>query len=195
MFSARQPCVLITGMSGTGKSTVLAELRLRGFLVHDMDEQNRSYVDDQGHQRWNVAELVKAIEENRNVPFFISECSEDQASIRPLLTHVVLLSLPIESLIKRIASRTSHDFEKSPAELAAILVEVERTEPLLRKNATLEIDTTMTVGAVASRILRLCGLIHGWPNNRIRAIHGTKLCSFFSLENIEFMNLLPSAVF
>ena len=30
--------VLVTGMSGTGKSTALAELRTRGFEVVDTDE-------------------------------------------------------------------------------------------------------------------------------------------------------------
>jgi predicted ATPase len=29
--------VLVTGMSGTGKSTALAELRERGFRTHELD--------------------------------------------------------------------------------------------------------------------------------------------------------------
>ena len=158
MLAAAQPCVLITGMSGTGKSTVLEELRQRGFMVHDMDEPSRSYMDELGHQRWNLPDVASAIEANRTVPFFICGCSEDQAAIRALFTHVVLLSVPRELLLKRIAERTTNTFGKSAEELAVILADLEQVEPLLRKNATAEIDTSEAVGGVVSRILSACGL-------------------------------------
>jgi dephospho-CoA kinase len=37
--------VLLTGMSGTGKSSVIAELKRRGFAAIDMDEPDWSVRD------------------------------------------------------------------------------------------------------------------------------------------------------
>jgi dephospho-CoA kinase len=44
--------VLLTGMSGTGKSSVIAELKRRGFAAIDMDEPGWSVRDAEGHQLW-----------------------------------------------------------------------------------------------------------------------------------------------
>jgi dephospho-CoA kinase len=41
--------VLLTGMSGTGKSSVIAELRSRGFTAIDMDEPGWSVRTAEGN--------------------------------------------------------------------------------------------------------------------------------------------------
>ena len=159
MPATGQPCVLVTGMSGTGKSTVLVELGRRGFATHDMDEPGRSFMDANGHQRWDLVTLTAVAKRNLGRPFFVSGCSEDQTAVRHLFTHMVLLSLPSDLLVERIARRTTNDFGKRPAEMAEILESLEHVEPLLRRNATLEIVTTEDVAAVTDRILRACGVM------------------------------------
>lgn len=161
MPATGQPCVLVTGMSGTGKSTVLVELGRRGFAVHDMDEPGRSCMDEDGNQRWDLVALTAAVKRNLGRPFFVSGCSEDQVAVRHLFTHTVLLSLPPALLVERIARRTTNDFGKMPAELTGILEALDQVEPLLRRNATVEIVTTEGVAAVADRILCACGVATG----------------------------------
>ena len=53
--------VLLTGMSGTGKSTLVAELRRRGVTAYDADEDGFSEPRGAGRWGWRraaVAELL-----------------------------------------------------------------------------------------------------------------------------------------
>ncbi len=53
MYTARMKRVLITGMSGTGKSTVIAKLAARGYKAIDTDYGDwHEWVDVAGERDW-----------------------------------------------------------------------------------------------------------------------------------------------
>ena len=56
-------------------------------------------------------------------------------------------------MIDRITNRTSNPYGKGPQELDQIRANLEHVEPLLRRGATLEIDTRIPIDDVVQAIL------------------------------------------
>lgn len=145
--------LLLTGMSGTGKSAVVAAFRARGVATIDMDDPGWSHQDADGHQHWNVARLDAAISAASVAPLVIAGCAETQVQFYPRCTHIVLLTAPRAVMLERIRTRTDNPYGKQPEELAAILHNLDEIEPLLRRRATLIVDTNRPLTAVMELIL------------------------------------------
>ena len=56
-------------------------------------------------------------------------------------------------MIERLRSRTNNPYGKHPDELARVLALKETVEPMLRRVADLEIDTSIPLDQVVKRIL------------------------------------------
>jgi hypothetical protein len=67
----------------------------------------------------------------------------------------VLLSAPRETLLQRLAARTSNLYGKAPGELNRTLDDLGAVEPLLHRAADHEIRTTISLNEVVTAILRL----------------------------------------
>jgi dephospho-CoA kinase len=148
--------VLITGMSGTGKTTVLERLASLGYKTVETDEPEwltRAGPDD-WEWIWNEARIQELLDTEDAAILFISGCRQNQGTFYPQLDRVILLSAPAEVVAERLAARTNNPYGKSPEELARILEQIESVEPLLRRRATLEIVTTIPIQQVVERILR-----------------------------------------
>ncbi|MFI5933207.1 AAA family ATPase [Actinoplanes sp. NPDC051494] len=149
--------VLITGMSGTGKSTVLAALGALGHRVVDTDtEQWSRWVtlpDGERDWVWREDAVSGLLAGHRDGHLFVAGCKSNQGRFYPQFDRVVLLSAPADVLLARIASRTNNPYGKRPEELAAILRHLAEVEPLLRATATVEIDASGPVAEVVRRVL------------------------------------------
>ena len=53
----------------------------------------------------------------------------------------MLLTAPVDVLLQRVRTRATNDYGKHPAESARIRSDVDAVEPLLRRGATVEVDT------------------------------------------------------
>jgi broad-specificity NMP kinase len=144
--------ILITGMSGVGKTTVIRALRALGFRAIDMDEPGWVSSDEFGHQRWDVARLQKLMGERLSELLFVSGCSEDQVAL-PQFSKIVLLSAPKSVVAGRLACRTDNSYGKRVAELEEVMRNLDEIEPLLRQWATHEIVTTQPIDTVVHAIL------------------------------------------
>lgn len=148
--------VLLTGMSGTGKSSVIDALRTRGFAAIDMDEPGWSTYDGDGNQLWNETRLQEALDLAGDETLFISGCAENQVKFYPQLTDIILLSAPRDVLVERLRTRMNNPYGKRPEELEEVLGYVDTVEPLLRRGATHEIDTSAPLERVVEEVLRVC---------------------------------------
>jgi shikimate kinase len=148
--------VLVTGMSGTGKSTALAELSRRGHRVVDTDDDGWSEevpTPDGGvEQLWREDRIEALLDRHRDGVLFISGCVANQGVFYPRFAAVVLLSVPVDVLLERIGSRTTSQFGKADEERERILGDLRVVEPLLRRTATAEIDTRRPVSKVADEL-------------------------------------------
>jgi len=149
--------VLLTGMSGTGKSSLIQALRTLGYRAVDMDEPGWSIYSATGDWIWREDRVAELLNEPEDEVIFISGCAENQGQFYPQLEHIILLSAPAAVLVERIQTRTNNPYGKKPEELAAVLHNLATIEPLLRRGATAEIDTSVPLDEVLTAVLRAVG--------------------------------------
>jgi broad-specificity NMP kinase len=146
--------VLVTGMSGTGKSSALAELRKRGFEVVDTDEPGwTERSDERAGYVWREDRIAELLARDREAPLYVSGTVSNQARFYPDFDAVVLLSAPADVLLGRIKSRTTNDYGKTAEERDLILEHLAEVEPLLRATSTHEIDATQGVDDVVAELV------------------------------------------
>jgi dephospho-CoA kinase len=149
--------VLVTGMSGTGKSAALVALGRRGHRVVDTDTDywSRWATADDGAPDWVWREdrIAALLDGHGEGHLFVAGCRSNQGQFHGRFDAVVLLSAPVEVMLARIEHRTDNPFGKCEAERRRILVDRATVEPLLRRAATVEIDTAaMPIEEVVRRL-------------------------------------------
>ncbi|MDI5961201.1 AAA family ATPase [Streptantibioticus silvisoli] len=153
--------ILITGMSGVGKSTALQLLRLRGHRTVDTDTDvwSRWVTTPDGSPDWVWREqaITDLLAGHATGSLFVAGCKTNQGRFYPSFDQVVLLSAPAEVLLVRIAARTGNPYGKRPEERNAVLHHLATVEPLLRATATHELDATAPVEIVVRQLEELAG--------------------------------------
>ncbi len=158
--------ILITGMSGTGKSSVIEELKQRGFDAIDTDSDAwcewktvASVEQPQETEQdwvWREDKITELLQQERYAPLFVCGCKSNQGQFYPLFNSVVLLSCPTPVLLDRVATRLTNDYGKSEVERARIVDHIEFVEPMLRAGCDVEFDTSsMTVQQLSNELIRL----------------------------------------
>lgn len=138
--------ILITGMSGVGKSTLLDELARRGRTTVDTDYDGWQLPGSV----WDEDRMSALL--NRHDDVVVSGTVENQGRFYDRFEHVVLLSAPVEVMIERVAIRTNSPYGRSAEQQAEIRQYVVDVEPLLRRGATVELDGRHPVGELADAI-------------------------------------------
>jgi hypothetical protein len=87
--------VLITGVWGVGKSTLVEELRQRGYTVYDADDDGFTEPRRHGRWGWRSGPVQDLLHRSSDPVLFLSGCSEEQARFHFDLP--VLLSAPSTS--------------------------------------------------------------------------------------------------
>jgi len=135
--------ILVTGMSGAGKSTLLQELARRGHLTVDTDYDGWTLPG----VLWDEPRMSAFLARHDDV--VVSGTAENQGRFYGRFKHVVLLSAPVEVLIKRVATRTNNPYGRSADQQAEIRQYAVEVEPLLRRGASIELDACRPVGELA----------------------------------------------
>jgi dephospho-CoA kinase len=152
--------VLVTGMSGTGKSAALAGLARRGHRVVDTDyggysEQVPSPDPGGSEQLWREDRIEELLDGHDDGVLFISGCVSNQGKFYPRFDAVVLLRAPADVILERVGCRESNVFGKRDAERKRILDDLANVEPLLRAGATAEIDARTPLEEVVDALERV----------------------------------------
>jgi shikimate kinase len=143
-------------MSGTGKSSLIAELAALGYKAVDTDAGWCEPQPD-GRQRWREDAIQALLATEDTDVLFVAGCEENQVKFHCQFDHIILLSAPLEVLTQRLASRTNNPFGKSAEESRRFRADFQEVEPLLRAVAGCEIDTTMPLSDVVRAILKTVG--------------------------------------
>lgn len=148
--------IFITGLSGVGTSSVLAELGKWGYNVVDTDYGYVTEIMTDGvvERVWDEAKITALLEEYKQSHLFLSGCYANQGKFYDYFEHVVLLKADLEVMLDRVAKRTSHNYGKSPEEQAEIIDSYYNVLPLLEKSSDIIIDTTHNSVEVVAKLLR-----------------------------------------
>jgi dephospho-CoA kinase len=141
-------------MSGTGKSSALAELARRGFRTVDTDEPGWTVEDAEGGQWWDEERIAQLLAED-SPTLYVSGTVTNQGQFYDRFDAVVLLSAPADVLLGRVSTRTTNEYGKSLDEGKLILTHLGEVEPLLRATCTHEIDATLPLVEVVERLVEI----------------------------------------
>jgi dephospho-CoA kinase len=161
--------LLITGLSGTGKSTLIERFAALGYKAVDLDsaewsefvevhfegdpasgdspvEPNRDWV-------WHEDRVEALLSAQEPGILFVAGCAPNMRKFCPQFDYVVLLTAPSAVMAERLSMRVNNDYGKNPGELARVLAQREVIEPRLREIADYEIDSSASLDDVVRRIL------------------------------------------
>jgi dephospho-CoA kinase len=145
--------VLLTGMSGTGKTSVVRALTARGYKAVETDDGYDERGPD-GEQLWREKAIQALLATEDADILFLSGCVGNQGTFYPLFDLVILLSAPAEVMLKRLETRTNNPYGKTPEARAEVLDNLHTVEPLLRRSADCEIRTDVALEAVVTQVLQ-----------------------------------------
>jgi shikimate kinase len=165
--------ILLTGMSGTGKSVLIGELAACSYKAVDADcdafsewvefiggsGAAESPVEAGRDWMWRENRIQELLSTEDADVLFLSGCAQNMRKFLPQFDHVVLLSAPADVIVERLNTRTNSPYGKHPDEVARVLSLLETVEPLLRGAARYEIDTVR----VSTMSGRACS---GWCSHR-----------------------------
>jgi dephospho-CoA kinase len=161
-------------MSGTGKSILIGALAARGYKAVDADTNEWSEwvsvdreddpfdppadPDSVWRDRdwvWREDRIQRLLSTEDADVLFVGGTASNQGMFHSQFDHIVLLSAPAEVLVERLDSRTTNAYGKGPGELERVLHHVQTVEPLLRRAASAEVDTSGPLDQVVEEILNI----------------------------------------
>lgn len=165
--------ILITGMSGTGKSTVCMELSKRGYPAVDIEDvpglcefinpktgrkaEGWGYDDPKWFQenKWVCDKAKLEALMRQSGPGFYGGTFDNRADLLPLFDKVLVLTVSPETLVKRLRERTTNDFGRGPTIQKWLLEGKERWEEKLSWEGATFVNAELELGALVDEIIRL----------------------------------------
>jgi thymidylate kinase len=175
------PLIYVTGVSGSGKSSVLGELQKRRFAAHGVDEEGYAdwidretdaiipFPSDEASanihdwykkHRWVLSKArisgLKEQSEKEGKTTFLIGYADDEDDIRHLFDKVILLSIDEVTMRSRIKERENSHFGKAPEEMADILIWLKNNnEDSYRRAGAFVIDATRPLNEVVDNIVEI----------------------------------------
>ena len=158
--------ILLTGISGVGKSTLIEALAVRGERAVDLDGDEYSEWVEVGDDdatpgspvepdcdwAWRADRVADLLGRDKDGVLFVSGCAANMGQFLDSFDRVILLSAPEAVITHRLATRSTNQYGKT-TEQAARVLDLKRTvEPLLRRTADREIDTDRPLDEVLARV-------------------------------------------
>jgi gluconate kinase len=167
--------MFVTGVGGSGKSTVREELSGRGVVAYDTDEDEIAQWTNKAtgeitplladahrtpeflaQNEWKVdldrvSQLAKEGEERA---VFLCGSIGNEHEVWPWFEKVFLLSIDEATMRHRLLTRTAHDFGTRPHELEMLLAWNTVIDEHYRRHGAIMIDATKPPRLVVDEILR-----------------------------------------
>jgi adenylate kinase family enzyme len=162
---------LITGVAGSGKSTIAKELRKRGYAAYDTEVGFSYFVNKKTGQRvhrpanptlewyekhervFDEKVLKNLLIKHANEPLFICSITANQKKFYPIFKKIFLLTIDKDTLVGRISSRTDNYFGKHPVEFSRLLARHDQFDEELKNIGAIPVDARLPLEKVTNSIL------------------------------------------
>ncbi len=162
--------IYLTGASGTGKSSLIRELKKRGIKAIDMDiglchwesrvTGDRAAWKPGQSEEWylehgwmcNIPELKALLGGDEDL--VVAGLSSNQEEYVPLFDKVLVLHARPETVLARLTSRTDNDYGKHPLEQQRLLNWHKSFEQEMIEKGALPLDAEQSIEAMADEVLR-----------------------------------------
>ncbi len=164
---------LVTGQAGSGKSSVAAELRQRGFPAFDTDAMPEVTGFDHADTgqpvgpgeiehpidfsrfswNWRLGPLRELLASDEEV--FICAITSNTMELMHLFDRVVVLVPSRATLTRRLQARTSNTFGKHPAEAEPVLAHNDVIAEEWQARGGIPIDANRPLAEIVDEILGL----------------------------------------
>lgn len=143
---------LISGLPGTGKTSVCQELQLRGLQAIDADKTFG--LQAKNGWIWRDQELNTALDDQASDTLFVCGSASNRDQYMHRFTKVFILYVDSKTLKNRLTNRTNNNFGKDPVVLARQLRHNKGVKEYSVKRGRLIIDATQPVTKVVDDILQ-----------------------------------------
>ena len=145
--------VLLTGMSGVGKSTILNQLKVEGFLTVDLDNSGWiNYDVKEEDYLMDTTKIIDFITLHEKEVVFLAGTTINQIHIYPYLDFVISLTAPLEVMKERIQNRENNPFGKTEDEWSKIVSDKVTFEEQIFKSSDYVISTDKPLQDVLKEI-------------------------------------------
>lgn len=164
--------IFITGISGTGKTTIAEELKKRGYYVISIDETaglcswrnrdtnervtrhvelNREFTD---LHKWICdIDLLKEHMRTDSEIVFVLGMPSNREEIEGLFDRVLLLQCKPETFLLRLNTRTNNSFGRDESIQNNILERYESFENKMLKNGAISVNTDRSIDEVVDDVI------------------------------------------
>jgi len=166
--------ILIIGVGGSGKSTLVEELKNHGYKAYDLENINglfcmihkttkkiyKKYNNDdlesvkQGDWICNKKKLERLIKMNSKGTVFYCGVSSNLDELRPLFDKIFLLRINFKTLCKRLSARPVGDFGRTSGVQKWILSWKDWWENDMCKKGAIPINANRNLQKIARDIIK-----------------------------------------
>ncbi len=163
--------ILITGVAGTGKSTIAHELQARGIDVIDVDHVPNlcSWIQNETGEKINIANpdndfidkhdykcdtnILKELMNQSGDLVVVFGCVGDNNELLPLFDKIFLLQCSPANMVERLKTRNTNDFGKDPEVQERMLRWRKVFDDLMCKAGATPINTDVSLKTIVEELL------------------------------------------
>lgn len=165
--------IYITGIAGSGKTTVLKEIKRRGYEVHDADEKLSFWANKSSGARfhandhkpttdpkffeeheWHMDKQgIKELANTSDRTTFIGGAVVNEKDVWEYFDKVFVLYVNNEALTQRLIHRADKDFGKAEHELKHVLKLNSEVPAKYKSLGAMVIDATQSTDKIADEII------------------------------------------
>jgi dephospho-CoA kinase len=166
---------LITGVAGSGKTTLTSELKNRGVPIIEIDADtgiahSRNMTTGEyekvpsprpegwrlNHRWfWDDAKLRKFLNEQSSKDIILSGFADNQEEFYDLFDKIIILTLDIPTLEHRLMNRTNNEFGKQEIELTETIERYAQTVHTILSIGGIAVDNSGSVKDAADQIINI----------------------------------------
>ena len=142
--------ILLTGMSGVGKSTVLEKLAAEGIQCIDLDDGWMCKI--RGERQIDMKAVQRFVQAHDQEPVVFAGCAVNQGDLNA--DYTILLTASPEIMRERIAGR-KNPFGKDEEAWQKIMKDKSEIEPILKARSNMVINTEQALDETVMQIKQL----------------------------------------